>query len=305
VTGVQTCALPILLGRALFFQGHFQDAAAYLSQAVGSLEKSGNWNDWTATVNHLAGALAMMGQYSAAVATAQREVLRAKETNSPANLAISYAWLGLAYSLGGELLAGLEQSRKVISVAEQTGEMYYVYVGYAHQAYFETLLSRNQEARASFERLHEMAQALGGRVLSDDWWIAIEARMMLQVDRAEEALALAQQAVAYTQLTQSIFAEGWAQRAWGQALAALNPPQWDEAEAHLDASIQLLESGEARLEAARTHVAWGKVCLDRGNIAAAREHFEKAATQYESSEIADELNKVKVMIAALPVSGDE
>ena len=61
-----------------------------------------------------------------------------------------------------------------------------------------------------------------------------------------------------------IFGEGLARRVWGQALAALMPQQRDEAEAQLAESLRLLESGQSRLEAARTHVAWGAGGRDRG-----------------------------------------
>jgi len=44
--------------------------------------------------------------------------------------------------------------------------------------------------------------------------------------------------------------------------------QWDEAEAQLAHSLRLLKEGHSRLEAARTRVAWGTVCRDRGDLAA-------------------------------------
>ena len=86
---------------------------------------------------------------------------------------------------------------------------------------------------------------------------------------------------------------------WGQALAAFDPNQWSEAQTHLAASVQALEAGDARLEAARTQVVWGKLLRDRQDHAAAREHFVKAMAQFEKSELAEELERTRSLIDSL------
>jgi predicted negative regulator of RcsB-dependent stress response len=96
-----------------------------------------------------------------------------------------------------------------------------------------------------------------------------------------------------------IGAEGLARRIQGQALAALTPPRWIEAEEQLKKSLHLLESGQNRIEAAYTHLAWGHVCLDRGNPTAAREHWEQAAIQFEASNLHQNLERINALIADL------
>ena len=76
-------------------------------------------------------------------------------------------------------------------------------------------------------------------------------------------------------------------------------PQWDEAERHLSISLECSEAGGNRLEAARTHVTWGIISKDRGDINAAQEHFEKAVTQFAHSGMAHELELVQNLLAAL------
>ena len=76
-------------------------------------------------------------------------------------------------------------------------------------------------------------------------------------------------------------------------------PQWDEAEARLAHSLRLLEEGHSRLEAARTRVAWGTVSRDRGDLAAARAHWEQAATQWERSGLTHELARIRALIESL------
>ncbi len=142
-------------------------------------------------------------------------------------------------------------------------------------------------------------QELGDPLLNTDILVAVNAAIALGLGRVQEALTLARHAVAVTQEMGSIFAEGIARRTWGRALGALVPPQWDEAEDQLARSLRLLEEGQARLEAARTHVAWGAVCRDRGDLAGARAHWEKAATQWERSGVTHELARARALIESL------
>ena len=117
------------------------------------------------------------------------------------------------------------------------------------------------------------------------------------LERNGSELTLAEQAVAQARAVGNIYSEGMAQRVWGQALARLEPARWNEAEEHLAASLSEFEAGEARLEAANTHVAWGQILRERGNNDAARSHFEQAAAQFERSGLAQQLDETRSLIA--------
>jgi tetratricopeptide (TPR) repeat protein len=92
-----------------------------------------------------------------------------------------------------------------------------------------------------------------------------------------------------------------AQRVWGQALAIVNGPDDAQAEAHLQKSLMLFEEGEAVIEAARTHFAWGKVLRARGDTEAAREHLEQAGAQFQASGLTGELEQTKRLIDSVSV----
>jgi hypothetical protein len=64
--------------------------------------------------------------------------------------------------------------------------------------------------------------------------------------------------------------------------------------AHLNASVQSFEHGENWLEAARTHAAWGSICRERGDEAAARSHLAPAAKQFAASGLTIELAHLRV-----------
>ncbi len=104
------------------------------------------------------------------------------------------------------------------------------------------------------------------------------------------------------QATGSILSESLARRVWGLILAASTPAQWEEAEAQWAESLRLMELAPMRLEAALLHVLWGVHCRDRGDLPAAREHWEQAAAQFETSGLSRELEHTRALMAALPGS---
>ena len=68
---------------------------------------------------------------------------------------------------------------------------------------------------------------------------------------------------------------------------------------YLKASVQVLFSGEILLEAARSQVAWGLHCRDRGDQASALGLFERAAAQFEMSGLTGELETVQSYLAQM------
>ncbi len=123
---------------------------------------------------------------------------------------------------------------------------------------------------------------------------------MLAAGRVEEGLTRAERAVELARVVGSNLSEGLAHRVWGQALACLS--RWEEAERHLKASVQVLLSGEVLLEAARSQVAWGLLCRDRGDPASAQEHFGQAIAQFEASGLTRELETVRRYLAQMGLS---
>jgi hypothetical protein len=70
-------------------------------------------------------------------------------------------------------------------------------------------------------------------------------------------------------------------------------------EDQLKESLRLLESGQNRVDAAYTHLAWGSVCRERGNPTTAREHWALAATQFKASDLLHELGRTNALLEDL------
>ena len=55
--------------------------------------------------------------------------------------------------------------------------------------------------------------------------------------------------------------------------------------------------GNAPIMGARTHAAWGRVAQARGNLEAAREHYERAAAQFAASGLEGDLSATRALLA--------
>lgn len=284
------------IGQAMAVLGHLAEAKKLLGQAIPMFEKTANWAEWIQAKGFRGTAIASMGDYGQGVSEVQHARDRAKELNFVTGISVSNNCLGYARLYGGDLVPAMEAAEEAVKAAEQSGDRIYAYVGYGVWAWAACRNGQYEEAAARMARSHEVAQELGGKVIMADLFAAATAEIALGSGRFDETLALAEQAVGIAQKTGGILAEGIARRVWGQALCGLVPPRWDDAEVQLEKSLGVLESGHNLLEAARTRVAWGSICRDRGNLPSAREHWEKAAALFEASGLNRELEEVRALL---------
>jgi class 3 adenylate cyclase/tetratricopeptide (TPR) repeat protein len=287
------------IGQAMAIQGHYGKSAALLDQAIPLFEQMGNWTEWVRAMSFHGVALTMMGKCDAGVTETQSALARAREMDSPTEIAMSNLHLILIYLFSGNLPLAIQAGLQTVEMAERSGDRVYTYLGQGLRGWAEGRAGRFEAARASMARSQAAARELGRSLQLADWFAVANAEIALGMGQIREALAQAEQAVGIAQEMSGTFAEGLARRVWGQALAALTPPCWDEAEAQLAQSLRVLQSGQGWLAVARTHVAWGVVCRDRGDIGAAEEHWEKATAQWEKSNLPWELEKVQVLMGTL------
>jgi tetratricopeptide (TPR) repeat protein len=278
------------MGRVRHVQGHSGEAEPLLSQAAEPLAQAANWTEWIPCVGFLGHCRALRGHYSEGLALGQRAVARALEANYLTGISSSQLVLGVIYLAGGDAARMLEASRAGLQATEQAADRLAAFVGQSFCAWAESRLGQHEAAMHSMDKANAFYQSCGGRgVHLGDWFAAIRAEVALNAGRYEEALDLARQAVSCAQSIEGLFAEGLAQRTWGQALTAVHPPRYDEAEAHMAASLLAFETGECWVEAARTRLAWGRICADNRDHATALDHFCRAAAQFEAFGLGHEL----------------
>jgi len=293
-----------MIGRVLATQGYCGQARPLLTQALPVLERAANvesdWLEYIQTLGYLGDVLAACGKYREGLLMTQRALTLAQERGDFFAIVVGSLHLVLTYFLGGETQRVLEESRAVVRTAEQEGDWVNATIGYGLCAWAENQLGQQDAALASMAQQQALAQRLGEqRLILGDWFAAINAEIVLSARRVEEALALAEEAVTYAHSVDGKYAEGLAQRVWGQALAALTPPRWDEVEGHLTISLQAFETCEMLPEIARTHRTWGLLCRDDHDLASAQAHLEKAAAIFEACGLTDERERTRCMVTEL------
>ncbi len=288
------------IGMALLLHWKVGEAEPLLRQAMAALEQTGNLREWVLALACHGAALAFMGDYAEGVAEIQRALARAREMGSAFLSSLAQSMLAWALASCGDPLRSIQAARRAAEAAEESGDRLMIYVGYAFRAYAEVYAGQFEAAKASMARAKAIAQELGGWLMLEEHYPRVNAEIALGRGCIQEALDLAEQAVASAQRAGNPSLEALALRAWGQALAHLEPPHWNEAEARFSESLHLMESLLAVPESARTHLVWGTACRDRGDLTAAREHWEQAAALWEACGITWELERVRALIAALP-----
>ncbi len=291
-------AIPsFMMGRVMTLQGHFGEGARLLAQAVTPLEQAQDWVNWLWTVGFQVMALGALGQLHRAKSLHERALAHAREANNVPGIALCYLTAGYANLFGRDYLRTLECSRTALAAAEQSGERMYCALAHGQKAWAESRLGLHEEAAVSAAQRQEVVESLGGRIVSSDWFAAVDAELALRAGRVEEAVGLARQAVEGARAIEGIFAEGLAERTLGQALVAQEA--WGEAEPHWRASLRCFDTGQARLEAAHTRVAWAGLLAGRGEREAARALLEQAMPAYVESGLLGELKRARDMLRAL------
>ncbi len=277
-------------------QGHLPEAEEYLAQGWAVLSQAPDRWESNICLGSYGLCLALRGHSAAMLPQLETARARLEADHNVFSLLPILNYISSVRLWRGDIQLASAANLNLVALAEKAGDFFYLCFPSAFQALIMSRTGQNEAAEAELARAKSIRERVGGRILFDDWIAAIEAEIALNAKRADKAQVLAEQAVRVARSVDSIFAKGWAQRVWGQALAAQDPPRWDEADAHLEASVRLFEAGDAMPDAARTRVAWGEMLMRRGQKPRALEHFEQAAVQYENSGLTAQLEQVRMLL---------
>ena len=222
---------------------------------------------------------------------------KAKDFKSSTGMAVSQNCLGFAHFFAGDWEQAAAAARAAVEAAKSSGDLIYLYVGNALWAWAAALIDQLEVAAEQLNRSQEIAQKLGGSVIMGDVFQAAKAEITLLKGNPQGAIEIAGRLIEMAQPLGSIWSVGVSHRVWGQALAKLPIPAWDQAETQMSQSLQLLESGRNLLEAARTRLAWGEICRDRGNTRTALNLWEQANCQFTTSNATCEMQRVQRLMA--------
>jgi len=290
------------IGNVLVFQGHMGKARHLLTQAMDALEKTEDWYFMGRARAMRSYAITMMGDCHEGRVEAQKALefglkINATHVICAGNLMLTAAYL-YADTAGEGLKNTLEAAHRAIERAEKSGDMIFLYIGHGVRAWNLAMGRRFEEAEKAMATCQGIAKKMGEQLFLVDHFTSRRAEIALGLGRVDEAIDLARQAIDISRKVGGIWAEGHSLRILGKALAALDSPRFDEAEEQMPPSIELFESGQNFMGVAHTHIAWGEVCRDRGNLDAGREHWETAGAFFESKGLTKRLEQVRTLMEA-------
>ncbi|MCP4286970.1 MAG: AAA family ATPase [Gammaproteobacteria bacterium] len=288
-----------VIGTVMNVQARFDQSLLLLQQAIPFFEQTSSWSEWIRAVALSGGMLCGMGEYKKGLAEVKRAQTKAQEFGSLSEIALCLVSLSYAYFFGGDLPRSINAARQTVKVAERSGDRIYIYLGYSIKGWAEARAKQYEAAAESTSQAQAIAEELDGQVVGADYLAAANVEIAYGTGQIEKAIKLAKQTVSLCQKIDAALGDGAARRVWGQALAALSPPHWPDAETQLAESLRVFESAHIWLEAARTHVAWGAVCRGRRDTLAARAHWVKAAAQFEKSGLARELEQARDLLSSI------
>jgi class 3 adenylate cyclase/tetratricopeptide (TPR) repeat protein len=286
-----------VMGRAVFLQGHFGKAAGLLARAVEPLEASQDWQEWAYTDAFLGVALAARGEYRRGSVECERALARARATENHTAVAGCLSTFCFLRMLERDWAGVSDAGRATAAAAERAGNPLLIYTGLGWEAWGTGRSGDLAAADVLLGKMQAVAQSIGGRLVIADWFAAAGAELALAGGRADRAVTLAEEAVGLARAVGGIFGEGLSERVWGRALASLDPSRLEEAEGHLQRSLELFESGDCHVEVAHTNLAWGTIRMERGDIARAVELLRLAATRFESAGLEGPLAEARTWLA--------
>jgi tetratricopeptide (TPR) repeat protein len=292
-------AIPLaVMGRALVVQGNFGKAIPFLARAVGLLEGSDEWLDWSFSKAYHGIAIAAGGQQPEGLALTADALASAEETKNPTGIAGCQMVMAVQRFLARDAQAFYDQALAGSEASRRAGNSLMLSIGLGFEAWALSMLGQHETAEARMADAHAEAKKIGGRWVLADWIAAARAELALNAGRPNEAIVRTGAAIEMASAIGGIFAEALARRVWGLALARLGPDRQEEADVQLQASLQLFEAGQCMVEVAHTHLAWGLMCHDRGDGRAAAEHLKQAGDRFKTAGLTGMAKEARAALSA-------
>lgn len=285
-----------IIGRALGMQGQFARGAALLNQALPALEQVENWQEWIIAKAFQGFTFALQGQIGQALEAGQDALARATALKTMTGIGQCHLMLTLVNWMGGDGENALKQATLARTVAKHAGDNLLLCFAAGGFILAHARLKDYAAVEQDNAELEMLLPRIGGRMGLSTWFSAAYAENLVRLHRVGEARTLAEKIGQEARALHDGFSQGLAERVLGEAHGRADAPDWNAAEGNFATALQLFQECGAVLEVARTHVAWGYMLRERGEIAPARKHFEKAGAQFETSGLTREWSETRTMM---------
>lgn len=267
--------LPSLhVASALVTQGQIHKAIATLEPVVAPMERTfGKDFDTLRSYMWLAFGYGHTLCYADSVRLIEHVRPWVDEIQQAAYSGIFHVLSSLAALAAGDWPTSVAISERGITYGLEAKEALIQYLCWDASAWAHSHLGNHQSAQECRRRALELRRPFGGG-MTQDYFEAAEAEQDFLAGRIEDALKRAEQVATTSRQAGFMASLAVAERVWGRALAQLGADP-TEVDAHLRAGVEVGSTTGLVMDAVWTELAWGQLCLTRGNRDAAERHFQQ------------------------------
>ncbi len=286
------------IGRAVMVTGDLPKAEFMLARGIALAEK---FNDSELLAGSLAWygySMALQGRLEEALPHLERSLVLAQEVNEIGRVVVSYVVRGTIFYHCGRLDEAMVDLLQAKEMAEElNSDIQFINV-LGTLGCVEVLRGEIDQATEHLDRCLLLAQRLGAAIGLPDFMVR-RAEIELITGKPQEALALAQTALALADSTRQNGIKSLVMRVLGKIYANLPQPDIEKAESLLKASIANSEPGNvqtfiaiSRLELARMYVTQGRKDDARPLLDDALATFERVGMTYYLEQAREMLGRV-------------
>jgi predicted ATPase/transcriptional regulator with XRE-family HTH domain len=289
------------IGRFLMAKGYYQKAAPYFKETALLLEKSDNW---TARINaNLAWAqvLIALGHYGKSVRVAEQALAEASRVNNLSRLNFVYVTLGIIFSRVRNWQKCYQYAKEGIPIARQTGETFNLIILLFDRALASANLGYTSEAREVLTELLMLVESQTSNVNGQAY--AVAALTAISLEETEQALQLAQKAVAVSKEAGGLEGTGLGYLAWAMALSKKGTVPRPEVEHLFWKAHRTLEECGLLIDLANTSEEQADYYQSIGDSKAAEVNYYKAMKMFEDFGISERVEGLKIKLENLEKQG--
>jgi len=270
-------AMPLnLLGRLYFLRSDFEKNVRMLERSAVLFERDGNRFELATAWAGLGWSLGMIGQFDRALAEADRGVALAQEIGHLPTEAACRMYRACARFPRGDWRPAIEDVRRALSIAEQLGDAFRVYLTRGFLGGFLVMAGDREEGIALLGQAVEAAERLRTTQGLGTFRLFRAAAALAAGDAAEGGRD-AREAFALASAQGDRWCQAWARRVLAEALMQGAPPDLDAAEQEIIEAIRSQREIGTRPDLARSLSTHARILERRGEQARAREAAAESA----------------------------
>ena len=261
-----------LLGRIHCLRGEPREAIAYSARNVAQMKRLGNVIEEAAMSGVLAFAYGMHGEFDKAFESAAHGVELARQVEHLPTQAACIFFFGVARGWHGDLDEALPHFEQAYAICEKSGDVFRKYLIHGWRGQACLLAGSWEAARRDLDRCLVLGDEIG-TAFHRGGFQALRAKLHLLDDDVGAALRDSTEALKVASETGQDWGRSIALQIHAEALLAIRPARFEQAEKEILSAIDIQEHRECRFDLAWSRLALGFLHAALGRRDQAREAY--------------------------------